>query len=172
MNGEAKRVSRSGLLLTETLIAILFFSIASAICLQLFVKTHQLERKTQALDLAVTQATSVEAILSECGRISTDISAVRESLSAYYQLDTSEEDASVIRIYFDKNYRNSAKQGASFCLLLSLGSGWESAPADNTKPALLLSELRMYDLSQKETEELYGVTISTYHPAGEEVANQ
>ena len=44
---QASSSSRSGLLLMEIIIAILFFSLASAICLQLFVKAHNLGQDTQ-----------------------------------------------------------------------------------------------------------------------------
>lgn len=39
--------SRSGLLLMEIIIAILFFSVVSAICLQLFVKAHSMGQQRQ-----------------------------------------------------------------------------------------------------------------------------
>ena len=45
--------SRSSLLLMELILAILFFALASAICLQLFVKASLLSRDTQELDRAV-----------------------------------------------------------------------------------------------------------------------
>ena len=57
--------SRSGLLLMEIIIAILFFSVVSAICLQLFVKSHKLGQNTEELDMAVRQASSVAEILSQ-----------------------------------------------------------------------------------------------------------
>ena len=51
--------SRSGLLLMEIIIAILFFSVVSAVCLQLFVKSHNLGQDTEELDMAVRHAGSV-----------------------------------------------------------------------------------------------------------------
>lgn len=41
------RTSKSSLFLMELIISILFFSIASAVCIQLFVKAHVLNNRTQ-----------------------------------------------------------------------------------------------------------------------------
>ena len=55
--------SRSGLLLMEIILAILFFSLISALCLQVFVKAHTLSQDTRKLDAAVGQADSVASVL-------------------------------------------------------------------------------------------------------------
>ena len=57
--------SRSSLLLMELILAILFFALASAICLQLFVKASLLSRDTQELDQAVRCASSAAELLSQ-----------------------------------------------------------------------------------------------------------
>lgn len=55
----------SGLFLLELILAILFFSIASAICVQLFVKSHLLSRKAENLSIAVNECSdAAEIILS------------------------------------------------------------------------------------------------------------
>ena len=48
--------SRSGIFLMEIIIAILFFSIVSAICLNIFVHTHNLSKSTAELNFAVREA--------------------------------------------------------------------------------------------------------------------
>lgn len=61
-----KQVSgRSGLLLTELMLSILFFSVISAVCLQLFVKASLLGRDTRELDMAVRCAVSAAELLNE-----------------------------------------------------------------------------------------------------------
>ena len=55
--------SRSGLLLMEIILPILFFSLISALCLQVFVKAHTLSQDTRKLDAAVRQADSVASVL-------------------------------------------------------------------------------------------------------------
>lgn len=54
---------RSGLLLLELIFSILFFSLISAVCLQLFVKASLLGRETEELDRAVRCAVSVAELL-------------------------------------------------------------------------------------------------------------
>lgn len=56
---------RSELLLMEIIIVILFFSIASAICLQIFAKSHQMSEQTECLNLAVVQTDSIAAVLEQ-----------------------------------------------------------------------------------------------------------
>ena len=46
----------TGLLLTELLIAVMFFSLASAICLRLFVAAHQSSERSAELSRAVIEA--------------------------------------------------------------------------------------------------------------------
>lgn len=65
MNRHPRRIGASGLLLTETLIAILFFSVAGAICLQLFVKAYTITGRTEALELSVSQGSSIVSLLEQ-----------------------------------------------------------------------------------------------------------
>lgn len=48
-----KNISKSSLFLMELIIVLLFFSLTSAICLQLFVRAHLLDQKTTDLNKAV-----------------------------------------------------------------------------------------------------------------------
>lgn len=57
---------RSSLFLMELILAILFFSLASAVCIRLFVKAHTIGNDTQNLNRAVTQSQSAAEILSGC----------------------------------------------------------------------------------------------------------
>lgn len=54
-----QKASRSSLFLLELIIAIAFFSVASAFCVQFFVKSHQIEQQSYDLNHAVNAATSV-----------------------------------------------------------------------------------------------------------------
>lgn len=62
MNGEGGaavkigRASKSGLFLVELIIAILFFAVASVICVQLFVKAHLVSRQSRDVTAAITLA--------------------------------------------------------------------------------------------------------------------
>lgn len=46
---EKKKLSRSGMLLLELMTSILIFSLAAAVCVQVFVKAHSLSADAQAL---------------------------------------------------------------------------------------------------------------------------
>ncbi len=48
--------SKSSLFLMEVIIALLFFSLASTVCIRLFVKSHTLSNETKNLNYAVTQS--------------------------------------------------------------------------------------------------------------------
>lgn len=48
--------SKSSLFLMELIVSILFFSLASAICIQLFVRSHSISLETINLNNAITQA--------------------------------------------------------------------------------------------------------------------
>jgi hypothetical protein len=52
--------------ITELILAILFFSIAAACCLQVFARADLLARKAQQLKLAVGSTENLAALLKEC----------------------------------------------------------------------------------------------------------
>ena len=51
--------SKSGLFLMELIIAICFFAVASAICVQLFANAHILSQRSKGIQMAVLNAQSV-----------------------------------------------------------------------------------------------------------------
>ncbi len=54
--------SNSGLFLMELIISILFFSLASAVCIQLFAKSHLLSKQTREENQAVIQAQNLAEV--------------------------------------------------------------------------------------------------------------
>lgn len=53
----------SSLFLIELILAILFFSIASAVCVQLFVKSHSLSKKAELLAISVNECSDAAEII-------------------------------------------------------------------------------------------------------------
>ena len=53
---ERTPAKRSSLFLLELMIAILFFCLASAVCVQIFVKAHTTSRETQELNTALEKS--------------------------------------------------------------------------------------------------------------------
>jgi flagellar basal body-associated protein FliL len=58
-----KTNTRSSLFLMELIIAILFFSLASAVCLRMFAKSHQLSTDASAGNQAVNQTVNVAELI-------------------------------------------------------------------------------------------------------------
>lgn len=60
---ERKSASRSGMLLLELMMAILIFSLSAAVCIQVFVKAHDLSARAEDLAQAVNSCGSAAEIL-------------------------------------------------------------------------------------------------------------
>ena len=73
-----RTASHSITLLLEILIAVLFFSIAGAVCLLTFTKAHRLSQETDALQTAVTESQSVASLLQD---FASDTSLEEEELT-------------------------------------------------------------------------------------------
>lgn len=58
------RPRSSSLFLMELILAILFFSVASAVCVQIFVKSHLISRQSEELSQAVTLCTNSAEIFA------------------------------------------------------------------------------------------------------------
>ncbi len=78
--------SNSSLFLIELIIAILFFSIGSAVCVQAFVRAHLLSRSAQDLSFASAQVSSAASVVKY-----TD--GTLESVSEYFPEITQSSDA-------------------------------------------------------------------------------
>ena len=128
--------SRSGLLLMEIIIAILFFSVVSAICLQLFVKAHNMGADTEELDMAVRQCSSVAEILSQGGQPAA-------------QLDDLSDDGGFI--YFNEDFQTCKKDDSQYHLDIS------SSPEDT---GVTTYDIALY--ANDDTECIYSLKVDTY----------
>ena len=63
---QTKNSSKSGLFLMELILSILFFSIAAAVCVKLFVTSHQLSDQSVSLNHAVAMAESIAEAFYGC----------------------------------------------------------------------------------------------------------
>lgn len=103
--------SRSSLFLMEMIIAILFFSLASAVCIQLFAKAHLLSTHTVDQNHAVIWAQNLaEAYLSGEG----DLDAV----SALFP-DCIHSDADTLYLPLDTEWQPATKASSSYYVLLT-----------------------------------------------------
>lgn len=88
------RPRSSSLFLMELILAILFFSVASAVCVQIFVKAHLLSRRAEAKRHAVTECTNA----AETFKVS--------------PADTSGTSFT----YFDRNFDLCEKKESAYCM--------------------------------------------------------
>ncbi len=103
--------SKSTLFLMELIIAILFFSLASTICIQLFAKSHLLSKQTVNENHAVIQAQNLaECFLATEG----DMTKLRELFPAA----ASEHAENTLVLLFDKNWRTCDAANACYAAQL------------------------------------------------------
>ena len=74
------RAQSSSLFLMELILAILFFSITSAVCVQFFVKSHLLSQESQVLTQAVNECSTIAEIL----RTSDSLSSAEQLIAQEY----------------------------------------------------------------------------------------
>lgn len=87
--------SRTSLVLMELVITILFFSLASAVCVQLFVQSHIVTKETKQLNAAIHITQSIAEVMN-----GTDGSL--SSIQSFYPSASGEDDYFVI--YYDENF--------------------------------------------------------------------
>lgn len=128
MNNNARK---TGLFLMELIIAILFFSLAAAICIQLFVKSHMISERSIALNHSILLAQNTAEIfyatngnpekmasLLGCGE-SSDTAAVADS-----------DNASTLTLFYtDKFDRLDPAQAASAVFQQTISLSPDSDPA-------------------------------------------
>lgn len=121
--------SRSGIFLMEIIIAILFFSIVSAICLNIFVHTHNLSKSTSELNFAVREAANAAEIVKSTDTFE-DATQRLEEAGGYtrsnnntdgYVLDAlgySDLNGENVYIAFrDDKYQMCTQADAAYCIL-------------------------------------------------------
>lgn len=106
---------KSSLFLMELIIAIVFFALASSVCLQLFVKSHLLSARTKELNTAVNLCTSAAEFIRQCegsGEILQELMP---------QLTVSQEDS--LLAYYDEKFQVCSQENADYLLKIHLDTG-------------------------------------------------
>ncbi len=95
MNKDTGR-SRTSLFLMEMIVTVLFFSLASAVCVQCFVNAHVIGRETQELNHAVAAATGfAEVMRGTDGDIDSIIAVYPEAVKG---------DDSYFTVFYDADF--------------------------------------------------------------------
>lgn len=103
--------TRSGLFLTELMIAVLFFALGSAVCIQVFVKAYTVNQDARCLSFASLEVSGAASAVKY-----TDGSPA--SLKKYFPMLTEEADELVI--YYDKKFRECEKSKGFFAMHISV----------------------------------------------------
>lgn len=102
---------RSSLFLMELIFSILFFSLASAVCMQLFAAASGLSTETSQKSHALMRARNVcDLFQAEAG----DLSSVHEKIPASMVSDSS------VTVYYDDSWEECSREDASFTLFLEV----------------------------------------------------
>lgn len=107
----------SSLFLLELILAVLFFSVASALCIQIFTKAHLMSQDARDLNFAVNEVSSMAEQIS-AGTLHSDTAASFDDTasdpSTQMQMpDDSLQDAAA---YYDSSYASCKKADAVYVL--------------------------------------------------------
>lgn len=108
------RAKSSSLFLMELILAILFFSITSAVCVQFFVKSHLLSKESKALSQAVTECSNIAEIASVSDSAKEAISTLRDRYP-----DIQAGSDSLVMLYYDDTFSPCEKEDAAYSLAAS-----------------------------------------------------
>lgn len=135
-----KTNTRSSLFLMELIIAILFFSLASAVCLRMFAKSHQLSTDASARNQAVNQTVNAaELIRYDLQNDTRTLSDTYPEADILYSVVSNAADVyngSVI--YFNKSWESCSAELAEYKLVIQ---------AQDSSATLRKYVLSMYSLS-------------------------
>ena len=144
MKAPKHKHSRYSLILMELMAAILFFSLASAICIQLFAKAHIMSRDASMESSAVIHVQTVaELMLADGAHIS-------DNLKKHYPKMTANGNAK--SIYFNKDWDECGEKDAAFRLDIK-----ESESNGLKKEAMTMVHIA-------ENAELYKLEVDTHIP--------
>ena len=109
------RAKSSSLFLLELILAILFLSIASAVCVQFFVKSHLLSQESRELQVSANEVSSIAELMN----------ASSDQQSAIDLICSEYPDSEVIvmekaAIFYDENFSRTGQNDAAYTLDISL----------------------------------------------------
>ena len=112
------RARSSSLFLMELILAILFFSVASAVCVQFFVKSHLLNLESKALTHAVNECSGAAEIISTADSLTDGLTLLQAQYPHADVLITEKNGA--IRVYYDDSFSECQKPHAAYMLDIDL----------------------------------------------------
>lgn len=141
--------SHSRLFLMELIVAILFFSLSSAICLRMFVSSRQLSKDTTALNMAINQSSNVAELLKYAQTEYEPFPGCLLGAYPYAKTDTAQA-----AVYFDEGWNHCPMEQAAFFIQIT-----QEEESDGMVP---------YDISAFKTTDsenaIYSINIKLHAP--------
>lgn len=138
-----KQARRSSIFLLELMIAILFFCLAAAVCVRLFVKSHTISQDTRDLNMALNQVSAAAEVFRSGAE-------VEEFLEREFPDYENSGAGSPFLVYYNDRWENCTEEEAVFCLSIEVAE--EDRRAEG-----------QFSMRNLETEEeIYGVSLETF----------
>lgn len=147
--------NRSGIFLLEIMLAILLFSIAGALCLQMFSKSRQTSKDTANLTQAADHVQNAAEMIKYAAE-----PTVRDSENTFFPDCLLKEypDAVIssdkIQIYFDENWNYCRKENGVYCM--------EAAPAQTERENLFCCQFTVFETDSRDS--IYSLNFETHIP--------
>lgn len=105
----------SSLFLLELILAVLFFSIASALCIQIFTKAHLMSQDARDLNFAVNEVSSMAEQIS-AGTLHSDTAASSDDTASDPSTQMPDDSLQDAAAYYDSSYASCKKADAVYVL--------------------------------------------------------
>ena len=105
----------SSLFLLELILAVLFFSVASALCIQIFTKAHLMSQDARDLNFAVNEVSSMAEQIS-AGTLHSDTAASSADTASDPSTQMPDDSLQDAAAYYDSGYASCEKADAVYVL--------------------------------------------------------
>ena len=105
----------SSLFLLELILAVLFFSVASALCIQIFTKAHLMSQDARDLNFAVNEVSSMAEQIS-AGTLHSDTAASSDDTASDPSTQMPDDSLQDAAAYYDSGYASCEKVDAVYVL--------------------------------------------------------
>ena len=107
----------SSLFLLELILAVLFFSVASALCIQIFTKAHLMSQDARDLNFAVNEVSSMAEQIS-AGTLHSDTAASSGDTASDPSTQMPDDSLQDAAAYYDSSYASCEKADAVYVLTI------------------------------------------------------
>lgn len=105
----------SSLFLLELILAVLFFAVASALCIQIFTKAHLMSQDARDLNFAVNEVSSMAEQIS-AGTLHSDTAASSDDTASDPSTQMPDDSLQDAAAYYDSSYASCKKADAVYVL--------------------------------------------------------